>query len=840
MKKRTSSVTSTTKIKNEVASNFLKYLEINYNEQKKELKTYGKTLNDYDTKFLKERYCMNKNGRVHGTSSDFFSAIARNLDKDNLPDNNNNSNKNLVIDLTNVQASRNALYSVFSSIEEMQYPTTLILKNVGLLVTIYEDETDYYTPTEIIGALLKLLRLDIITSLDISDNDIGNDFIHSLFIRGIAFTTNLKQIKLSNTGINSVKVALDIISTFGAFELPYYLKSNKMNELINNCIKSEGGNNDNRIFGETRNNSIGHTDDGIKASRKNFSLQEMDIYDNKWTSEAFKILENLPNIIPRITYYKLSGTIQSEKNTYFIDRNNYIQSIIDLLISSCSVRRNSNTRQKKLITLIKKKPTNWAFGYSFFNSIKRDKTHGNYYIHLNFRGREDEFIVVYFKGVNGSKYIEYCQEWLPKLLEQEYNHYVSIYLLYEVVFDKLNKKMKDMAINEGVTILILHICEYKMYVINLGDSLAILKTSDSKIPIRLSRQHVVSNSSESLRLEKRNIITDMFDECHSVTRMIGYSKLSNIITTKPEILVRKIDFENDQYIIISDRDVWSVLSMDDVDQIYNEVIGQMKDETLVSSNWPDVVAKRILYLVKNKYKIKDEISIILLILYKKDMPKCKKKIEDISNISPVTTKDKALSFQNIIGMIGLGKNDKSIDDDQASSEKISLEKINNNSYTESSNKSDFEVPVNPGKRMSLDMEYNPIRMYDNGEGTSSVNYKTRSKISLRASSFKNYEIPLYKNNVSNEFITEMENYIEVNTVNWFKKDSKNYNRFSKIINQFSDSPFKSTSNYELEDLSILDEEKNSTDSNSYRNIFSSNDLQSDIILTDKNPEKKRT
>ena len=250
-----------------------------------------------------------------------------------------------------------------------------------------------------------------------------------------------------------------------------------------------------------------------------------------------------------------------------------------------------------------------------------------------------------------------------------------------------------------------------MYIINLGDSSAILKSNEYKFPIRLSRQHSTNNLFEIARIEKRNISAEMFDECHSVTRMIGYSKYSNIISTKPEIFIRRIDYEKDQYIVISDRDVWSVLSMDDVDKIYNEVIGQMKDETLVSSNWPDVVAKRILYLVKNKYKVKDEISIIVLILYKKDMPKCKKKIEDISNITPVLTKDKTISFQNIIGMIGLGKTDKSFDlNNQNSVDKSNLNKINDN--TEQFLKSDFEISSsNKDKRMSLNLDYNSHKIF---------------------------------------------------------------------------------------------------------------------------------
>jgi len=401
-----------------------------------------------------------------------------------------------------------------------------------------------------------------------------------------------------------------------------------------------------------------------------------------------------------------------------------------------------------------------------------------------------------------------------------------------------------------------------MYIINLGDSSAILKTSESKIPIRLSRQHVVNNSFEASRIEKRDISSEMFDECHSITRMIGYSKYSNILSTKPEILIRKIDFENDQYIIISDRDVWKVLSMSDVDKIYNEVINQMKDETLVSSNWPDVVAKRILYLVKNKYKVKDEISIIVLILYKKDMPKCKKKIEDISNISPMIAKDKAISFQNIIGMIGLGKNEKNTDvDSQGSIEKLSLDKVNNNSFTDTSktNKSDFEIAmISHEKRMSLNIDYIPSKLNNKRSSNPLISTQESSNSTeginndktQRNSSFKNYEIPLYKNNVSNEFITEMESFlnqnstVELNTVNWFKNENKNLNRYSKIINHYtvnddSLAENKFNSNFELESLGILNEEKNSSTTSSYRNIYSSTNLQEDYVASSDDKDKNK-
>ncbi|ORX60911.1 protein serine/threonine phosphatase 2C [Piromyces finnis] len=870
MKKRNSSVTSTTKTKNEVLSTFfLKQLEINYKEEIKELNASNcKTLNEYDSKFLSDRSCLESNGLIRGSSTDFFTSISTSLENKE----NSSESKNFVLDFTNNYISRNMLFSIFKTIEENCCSTALILKNVGLLETVYEDELIHYTPTDIIGSLLKLLRLDILTALDLSDNNIGNEFIHSLFIRGIAFTTNLKQLKLSNTGISNMVVTYDMLGTLGAFELPFYLKSNKMDELIDYNLKMELNNDNKLLLNEVRTNSAIHSDDIVKTSKINYSLHDIDISGNHWNTEPFKILENFPNIIPRTINYKLLTTIQSEKISYHIDRNSFISSIVDVLISSCSVRRNSNTKQKKLMTLIKKKSTNWAFGYSFYNSIKKDKNYCNYYIHLNFRGKEDEFIVVYFKGVNDSKYIEYCQEWLPKLLEQEYNHWDSIYVLYEIVFDKLNKKLKDMAINEGVTVLILHICEYKMYIINLGDSTAILKTSESKIPIRLSRQHLTSNPYEASRIEKRNISSEMFDECHSITRMIGYSKYSNILSTKPEILIRKINFENDQYIIISDRDVWKVLSMDDVDRIYNEVINQMKDETLVSSNWPDVVAKRLLYLVKNKYKVKDEISIIVLILYKKDMPKCKKKIEDISNISPMIPKDKAISFQNIIGMIGLGKNEKNLElDSQSSIEKFSLDKVNNNSYTETTklNNSDYEISmVNHGKRMSLDIDYIPsksnkgysnqiilspnhqILMNEELEG-SDLLIDNDKRISMKNSSFKNYEIPLYKNNVSNEFITEMECFLnknnsnELNTVNWFKNETRNSNRYTRMGNNLSKEngqPFsdaKYCSNYELENLGVLDEEKNGTASSPYRNIYSSSSLNSDYMTTSEGKGKKK-
>ncbi|OUM65401.1 hypothetical protein PIROE2DRAFT_7611, partial [Piromyces sp. E2] len=380
------------------SSYFIRNLENNYNEEIQELSiSNNKTLSEYDSKFLSDRFCLKTNGLIRGSSSDFFASISSCLDnKDN-----SSENKGFVLDFSNNYISRNMLFSIFKTIEETQCSSILLLKNVGLLETIFEDETVHYTPTDIIGSLLKLLRLDILTVLDLSENNIGNEFIHSLFIRGIAFTTNLKQIKLSNTGINNITVAYDMLASLGAFDLPYYLKSNKMEELINNNIKNEFSNENKSLLNEIRVNSSTHSDDIMKASKTNYSLQDIDISDNHWNTEPFRILENFPNIIPRTINYKLLTTIQSEKITYHLDRNSFIKSIIDSLISSCSLRRNSNTKQKKLITFIKKKSTNWAFGYSFYNSIKKDKNYSNYYIHLNFRGKEDEFIVVYFKGVNG-------------------------------------------------------------------------------------------------------------------------------------------------------------------------------------------------------------------------------------------------------------------------------------------------------------------------------------------------------------------------------------------------------------------------------------------------------
>jgi len=200
---------------------------------------------------------------------------------------------------------------------------------------------------------LKLLRLDILTFLDLSDNNIGNEFIHSLFIRGIAYTTNLKQLKLSNTGINNMKVVYDILVTLGAFELPFYLKLNKLDEFINNRVGNELNTNDKKaILNENQNNSMNYLYDNIKASKINYSLKEMDISDNHWNIEPFKILENFPNIIPRMLNFKLLTTIQSEKIIYYIDRNNFINSVVDVLVSSCSIRRNSNAKQSKLIPVV--------------------------------------------------------------------------------------------------------------------------------------------------------------------------------------------------------------------------------------------------------------------------------------------------------------------------------------------------------------------------------------------------------------------------------------------------------------------------------------------------------
>jgi len=155
-------------------------------------------------------------------------------------------------------------------------------------------------------------------------------------------------------------VAYDMLTTLGAFDLPYYLQSNKMDELINYNLKNDFNNENKSLLSEIRTNSTTHSDDIMKTSKTNYSLQEVDISDNHWNTEPFKILENFPNIIPRTINYKLLTTIQSEKITYHLDRNNFIRSIVEVLLSSCSVRRNSNTKQKKLMTV------NFFFFFFYF------------------------------------------------------------------------------------------------------------------------------------------------------------------------------------------------------------------------------------------------------------------------------------------------------------------------------------------------------------------------------------------------------------------------------------------------------------------------------------------
>ena len=113
----------------------MKNLEHNYNEQIKELSSTSKTLNEYDTSFLSDRFCLKNGGLIRGTSSEFFSKVTANFEKDI-----SNENKNFILDFSDIYISRNMLNSIFTTIELTKSSTVLILKNVGLLETVFQGK----------------------------------------------------------------------------------------------------------------------------------------------------------------------------------------------------------------------------------------------------------------------------------------------------------------------------------------------------------------------------------------------------------------------------------------------------------------------------------------------------------------------------------------------------------------------------------------------------------------------------------------------------------------------------------------------------------------------------
>ena len=124
-----------------MALNFVKNLESNYNEEIQELNaTNNKTLSEYDSKFLSDRFCLKNGGLIRGTSHDFITSITNSLEsKENSPD-----SRGFVLDFTDNYISRNMLFSIFKTIEETRCSTVLILKNVGLLETVFEGKLLYF------------------------------------------------------------------------------------------------------------------------------------------------------------------------------------------------------------------------------------------------------------------------------------------------------------------------------------------------------------------------------------------------------------------------------------------------------------------------------------------------------------------------------------------------------------------------------------------------------------------------------------------------------------------------------------------------------------------------
>lgn len=246
------------------------------------------------------------------------------------------------------------------------------------------------------GIFLRLLRQDKFELIDLSENNIGNKFLSYILLRGIIYTSNLKSLNLSDTGIDGIEIIKTILVILGFFELPNYLKRISFNlqeyEQVDYTIDIATC------------STFSETEEIIKMSKVNYSINELILANNRWDINPFRCLCKLPNIIPRITSYSLYAQNQSEEIKSALDRNIYINSIIDVIYSTCIQRRNSNAKGRKLKSLIKKRNSNWAFGYSYLGGSNNDnnvETSNNYYIHLNFRGKDDEFIVVFFNGVNG-------------------------------------------------------------------------------------------------------------------------------------------------------------------------------------------------------------------------------------------------------------------------------------------------------------------------------------------------------------------------------------------------------------------------------------------------------
>lgn len=217
--------------------------------------------------------------------------------------------------------------------------------------------------------------------------------------------------------------------------------------------------------------------------------------------------------------------------------------------------------------------------YSHSLQGKRDTNEDQHSTILNLNKDNKELNNINFLGVydgHGGKLVsKYLKENLPIYFIKKFkkNIYLKQNMFSKHVVDVYNLIQNDLKDNHpravnycGSTCCITIHCEGFLWIINVGDSRAVL-SNENGIAIPLSKDHKPNSPEERVRIENLGgkIIFDGVDwriKNLSLSRAFGDIECTPYVTHLPQIYCRKLS-KGDKFLILACDGLWDVLSNQD-------------------------------------------------------------------------------------------------------------------------------------------------------------------------------------------------------------------------------------------------------------------------------------
>lgn len=130
------------------------------------------------------------------------------------------------------------------------------------------------------------------------------------------------------------------------------------------------------------------------------------------------------------------------------------------------------------------------------------------------------------------------------------------------VFKAIDQEVLSSFEEGGCVVLCAIILEKRLYIVNLGDSRAVLLKKD-KSYVQLSKEHTPESIEESDRIEALGgYVIKIGDKARvqgslAVSRSIGDRHYKPFVSSDPEISVFDIE-ENDQFLVLATDGLWNV------------------------------------------------------------------------------------------------------------------------------------------------------------------------------------------------------------------------------------------------------------------------------------------